>query len=220
MDKDLKTRDGLTFEITPANAVDAYNGWWVSVYSEKQLNLARASDDDMQLISMTQADAAKDVTESTNLASWSADDLKQARPAGKATISFMNRDGIMITNAEVMRVINGVSLIWRNGPTSEGMVKLADLPENLRVQYGYDEAKTKAADDLAKAQRQEWNQSVQAAEQAAQAAPAQPDYSSYGYSGYSSAGGYSGGGRVYVHGYTRSNGTYVNAYTRSYPHHR
>jgi hypothetical protein len=219
LNKDLKTLNELTFEITPTNADDAYNGWWVSVYSEKQLNLARASDSEMKLISMTQADAAKDAKAATNLASWSADDLKQARPADKTTISFMNSSGEMITNAEVVRFIDGVSLIWQNGPTRGGMVRLADLPENLRIRFGYDEAKTKAADDLAKAKKLEWQQAVQAAAQAAQAIPAQPDYSSYGYSG-DSGGGYSGGGSVYVHGYTRSNGTYVNAYTRSYPHSR
>ena len=57
--KDLITRDGLTFEITPPTAEDSYNGWWISVYSEKQLNLARASDDDMNLISIAQSDAVK-----------------------------------------------------------------------------------------------------------------------------------------------------------------
>jgi hypothetical protein len=219
LNKDLKTRDELTFEITPINADDAYNGWWISVYSEKQLNLTRASDSDMELISMTQADAAKDAKESTNLAAWSADDLKRARPADKTTITFINSSGVMITNAEVVRVIDGVSLIWRNGPTSGGMVRLADLPENLQVRFGYDEAKTKAADDLAKAHKAAWQQEVQTAAQAAQVLPTQPDFTSYGDSGYSD-GGYSGGGRVYVHGYYRSNGTYVNAYTRSYPHRR
>jgi hypothetical protein len=212
--KDLKAIGDLTFEITPPTDEDAYNGWWVSVYSVKQLNLARASDSDMQLISMTQVDAAKDVNKSTNIASWSASDLKQARPATKTIITFKSASGMWITNAEVVRVIDGVSLIWKSGPTSGGMVRLADLPEDLRNEYGYDEAKTKAADDLSAAQKAAWQQQVQAS---AQAAEGQNDSLADSYSNYS-GGDYSSGGRVYVHGYTRKNGTYVNAYTRSYPH--
>lgn len=211
--KDLKSRDDLTFEITPPTDEDAYNGWWVSVYSVKQLNLARASDNEMQLISMTQADAAKDAKSSTNFTTWSANDLKQARAPVKTTIAFITPSGTVITNAEVVRVIDGVSLIWRNGATSSGMIKLADLPEDLRNQFGYDAAKTQAADELAQADKARWQQQVQAA---AQAAPPQYESPSYGYAGYSSS-DYSGGGRVFVHGYTRSNGTYVRSYTRSSP---
>jgi len=133
--------------------------------------------------------------------------------------------GDLISNAEVVRVIDGVSLVWRNGPTSGGMVKLADLPEDLRIRFGYDPVKTQAADKLEKENREHWHQEAQVAAQAAQvsqAAAAQYTPSSYfspGYSDYSS-GDYSGGGSVYVHGYFRSNGTYVNAYTRSSPHRR
>jgi hypothetical protein len=226
LNKDLKTLNELTFEITPPTDEDAYDGWWISVYSEKQLNAARASDEEMGLISMTQADAAKDARESTNSASWSVDDLKRARPADKTTISFVNTSGELITNAEVVRVIDGVSLIWRNGPASSGMIKLADLPEDLRVRFGYDAAKTKAADDLAKANKERWQQEADAATASAQPANAIEDtlgdafssYESRNYSGRRHSGvEYSGGGSVYVHGYTRRDGTYVNAYTRSYP---
>ncbi|MGO8928198.1 MAG: hypothetical protein ACLQU3_15115 [Limisphaerales bacterium] len=86
--QDLKVRDGLTFEITPPSAEDAYLGWWVSVYSEQRLNAARASDDDMKRITVAkaavaqrqqpqqaQAEAEEDPT------SWSARDLPYARPA-------------------------------------------------------------------------------------------------------------------------------------------
>jgi hypothetical protein len=219
--KDLKTHDGLTFEITPPGDEDAYNGWWVSVYSEKQLNLARASDGEMNQISMTQADAAKNAKESKSLSSWSADELKQARTASNnTTITFTNSSGMVVSNAAVVRVIDGVSLIWRNGPSSGGMVRLADLPETLRIRFGYDPVKTQAADNLAKDNRDRWQQEVQAAVQAQadQTVPMQPDSFYLGNSVASSDSSYSGGGSVYVHGYTRSNGTYVNAYTRSAPH--
>jgi hypothetical protein len=210
--KDLKTRDGLTFEITPPTDEDAYNGWWVSVYSEQKLNLARASDAELKQISIAKSDATKEAGQSENLSSWSADELKLARPSQPPTITFTYKSGTVVSNAEVVHVNDGVSLIWRkNNGTSGGLVRLEELPEELRVQFGYDPAKTAAADALEAQKQAQWQQAQALAAQSAQAAPA-PDYSSPTYSGYPS-----GGGSVYVHGYYRSNGTYVNAYTRSYP---
>jgi len=217
--KDLKTLDKLTFEITPPTDEDAYNGWWVSVYSEQKLNLARASDADLKQISTTKSDATKKADQSENPSSWSADELKLARPSQPTLITFMeDKTGTVISNAEVVRVIDGVSLIWRkdNG-ASGGLVRLEELPEELQVQFGYDPAKTADADALEAQKKAQW-QAQLAAAQAAQESHATADqYGSgdsqfYGNLGYSS-----GGGRVYVHGYYRSNGTYVNSYTRSYP---
>ncbi len=218
--KDLKTRDELTFEITPPTAEDAYNGWWISVYSEQKLNLARASGEELQQITVTKADVVSEAGQSNNPSAWSADELKLARPSTRTTITFTNTSGVVIWNAEVVRVIDGVSLIWeKNNGASGGMVRLADLPEALRVQFGYDPVKTAAADALKEKWRTNEQQQVLAA-QAAQAAQESqtataPDYNYSDFSGYSS-----GGGSVYVHGYYRANGTYVNAYTRSYPHSR
>lgn len=56
--KDLKNRDDLAFEITPPSGDDSYNGWWVSVYSAKQLSLARTTDSEMKHISLSKADKA------------------------------------------------------------------------------------------------------------------------------------------------------------------
>ena len=39
-EKDLVHRDGLTLEITPPTAEDAYHGWWVSVYDRRLLDHA------------------------------------------------------------------------------------------------------------------------------------------------------------------------------------
>ncbi len=217
--KDLLNHDGLTFEITPPTADDSYNGWWISVYSEKALNLARASDEDVKLISFARANAPKT---SDDITTWSSDALSQARPAAKATISFMNTSGQLITNAEVVRVIDGVNLIWRTGPTSGGMIRLADLPKDLRERFGYDEAKTKIADDQAAANKTRWQQEANAAA----IAQAQSQYGSPADNYPNNANSYTSGdyssssGRVYVHGYTRSNGTYVQPYTRSSPHSR
>lgn len=220
LNKDTKTRDGLTFEISPPTEEDSYNGWWISVYSEQKLNLARASDKELSDISLTKSDALKEANQSDSPDSWSTNELKLARPTAWPKISFTNKSGILISDADVVRVNDGVSLVWeKGGGASGGVVRLEDLPEPLQIQFGYDPAKTARADALEQQRKQQWQQDVatSAAQVAAQPAPAQiPDFS------YSPAdsGSYSGGGRVYVHGYFRSNGTYVNAYTRSYPHHR
>lgn len=50
--KDLVTRNDVTSEITPPTSPDAYGGWWVSVYNEKQLDLARASETEMKDITV------------------------------------------------------------------------------------------------------------------------------------------------------------------------
>ncbi len=168
--KDLKTRDELTFEITPPTAEDAYKGWWISVYSEQKLNLARASGEELQQITVTKADAVSEAGQSNNPSAWSADELKLARPSTRTTITFTNTSGVVIWNAEVVRVIDGVSLIWeKNNGASGGMARLADLPEELRVQFGYDPVKTAAADALKEKWRTNEQQQVLAA-QAAQAA--------------------------------------------------
>jgi hypothetical protein len=212
---DYKLRDDLTFEVTPPTESDSYNGWWVSVYSESQLHLARASDEEMKHISVSKSDTLKGSDNTNNQSGWSASDLKSARLSAPKTITFINKSGTLITNAEVVRVIDGVSLIYRNGPTSGGLIRLADLPEELRKEFGYDPAKTAAADALAASQNAQWRQQMQAAQQAQidsySSAYVLPDYSG----GYSSGGYSSGGGSVYVHGYERSNGTYVNGYYRT-----
>jgi hypothetical protein len=214
--KDVKIRDNLTFEITPPTDSDSYNGWWISVYSEHELNLARASDEEMNSISLTKADAAKQSSQSNNPSAWSANELKLARPSAPTTITFINSSGLVISNAEVVRVNDGVSLIWRTGPTSGGMVKLADLPEDLRDKFGYDAAKTEAADALTKERKAQWQQQVLAAQAAQQSqADATAQYSG-AYPQIYNSGGYStGGGSVYVRGYTRKDGTYVQPHYRS-----
>jgi hypothetical protein len=55
MTKDLITRNGVTYEITPATDADAYGGWWISVYSEAGLNAVRASDKEIAAITVPKA---------------------------------------------------------------------------------------------------------------------------------------------------------------------
>ena len=226
--KDLAVFDKLTFEVTPQTAQDAYGGWWVSVYSETELNLARASSDELKQISMAKSDAMKETGQDVDSAAWSSKELKLSRRLMPTIFTFRNKSGMVVSNAEVVSINDGVSLIWRkdNG-ASAGLVRLEDLPDNLRVCFGYNPVKTKAADDLQEQNREKWRQL--SVEQAAQvAAVAQAAQNSQAYSGnyfqpnfyLSDSENYSGGGSVFVKGYTRKNGTYVQPYTRNAPHRR
>jgi hypothetical protein len=218
--KDLRTRDELTFEITPPTAADAYHGWWVSIYSEARLNLSRASDAEMAAITSSKKHTS---TPPTDASAWTVAELELSRPdsAGLQLISFKDSSGQMVTDAQVVRTNAGVSLIWRQG-AGGGVVMLADLPEDLQARFGYDPAKsatTKQADQERKAR--EWQQAQLAAQTAARAQAIQSQSTSdVGFSGGGYASSSPSAGRVYVRGYFRSNGTYVRPHTRSYPHHR
>jgi hypothetical protein len=211
--KDLEMLNDVTFEITPPSADDSYNGWWVSIYSEKQLSLARASDAEMNSISIAKVDAAKQSI-SDNRSQWSADELKLSRPSIPTIMTLTNKYGEVISDAAVRIYEPGVSVIWEKG-VSGGVVKLIDLPEGLRDHFGYDSVKAKAADasEKEKQVRRQQTLAAQAAQVAQQSLSAAP-VPSFGASDYPPRGNYSGGGSVYVHGYTRSNGTYVSGYTR------
>jgi len=62
-----------------------------------------------------------------NNSDWSADEMKLARSQPE-TITYTNSDGDIVSNAVVVRVIDGSYLVWRNG-ASGGKVKLSELPE-------------------------------------------------------------------------------------------
>jgi len=53
-------RDGVTVEITPETAEDAYEGWWISVYSRKLLDEARATDEELKRIAVTEEELEKE----------------------------------------------------------------------------------------------------------------------------------------------------------------
>ncbi len=81
-------RAGLTFEITPPDAPDAFNGWWISVYNEKLLDKARASDEEMKKITSTREDVKKKTAptndkgttvEGASSGQWNGEDLGDAR---------------------------------------------------------------------------------------------------------------------------------------------
>lgn len=90
-----------------------------------------------------------------------------ASPASKPTITFTNKSGLLISNAEVVRTNDGVSLVWeKESGASGGVIRLEDLPEDLQVLFGYDPVKTAAADELVKQRSARWQQSVIAAQAA------------------------------------------------------
>jgi hypothetical protein len=53
-------REGVTFEITPETAEDAYGGWWISVYSAKLLDEARATEEELKRIAITEEELEKE----------------------------------------------------------------------------------------------------------------------------------------------------------------
>jgi hypothetical protein len=108
---DKKVRNGITFEITPPTAEDAYGGWWVSVYNEPLLDKSRATPDELAAITTKRADvpraaAAPDpktpyAVDSSTQGRWASDDLSSARtrtdvPEEKQAVyapAFSKKDG-------------------------------------------------------------------------------------------------------------------------------
>lgn len=73
------TREGLTFEITPPTADDAYGGWWMSIYGEAALDKARAKPEELAEITRNEANAEADAKKKDPYA-WKPKDYKEARP--------------------------------------------------------------------------------------------------------------------------------------------
>jgi hypothetical protein len=93
--------------------------------------------------------------------------LTLASTESKPAITFTNKSGQLISEAEVVSPNDGVSLVWKkDGGAIGGVVRLADLPEDLRARFGYDPAKNAAADELGRQRRAQWQQSVVAAQPA------------------------------------------------------
>jgi hypothetical protein len=52
--------EGLTIEITPPDAPDAYGGWWISIYFEDKVNGIRASEAELKAITVAKTEAARE----------------------------------------------------------------------------------------------------------------------------------------------------------------
>ncbi len=85
LEVDKETRKGLTFEVTPPTAPDAYGGWWISIYDEKALDGARATPEELKALTTTRDDVKKQSTpgnvDAISAGQWSAEDLANARKA-------------------------------------------------------------------------------------------------------------------------------------------
>ncbi|MEX0716524.1 MAG: hypothetical protein WD066_08055 [Planctomycetaceae bacterium] len=112
LEADSVVRNGLTLEITPPSAEDAYGGWWVSVYDEKKLDALRATDQELGSItvanrvesggSSTQRTSSRsgsalpaDHDELERLQEWTADDLRQARAPRPTPASTTPSSGLV-----------------------------------------------------------------------------------------------------------------------------
>jgi hypothetical protein len=78
-----KDREGLTFEVTPETAEDAYGGWWISVYDVKALDAARATDEELKKITVDEDELEKEDEETKEVArkeEQKKDPAKKAEP--------------------------------------------------------------------------------------------------------------------------------------------
>jgi hypothetical protein len=209
-DKDIFTNGEITFEITPPTDEDAYGGWWVSAYSVKALDCARATPKEIADITVI-----KNVSVlQTNTSGWSESDMKLARPTKTA-----NDDGMSITiagvkykNARIMKRNPAEVTVYHS--TGVATIPIEELSVSMQVELGYDpSAAAVFRDDRAKTQavQQAVEVARQQAQQTAQSQSSGADSSSLpipsGSQSYDQ-------GRVYVSGYYRKNGTYVHSYTR------
>ncbi len=93
-DKDLVEKAGWTFEVTPPTGEDAYGGWWISAYSNKILDDARASQEELAKITQpkvapaaprptapvaAQVSQQSDPATTTGDGDWTASQIGQSR---------------------------------------------------------------------------------------------------------------------------------------------
>jgi hypothetical protein len=113
--QDAAERSGLTFEVTPETATDAYGGWWVSVYDVKALDSVRATPKELEEITVVRvqpmAAAGRQARAATRpayikeaqdeLLDWKPSDLERSRPASSGGGSvyvrgYQRKDGTYV----------------------------------------------------------------------------------------------------------------------------
>ncbi len=60
---DKKDREGITFEITPETAEDAYEGWWISVYDAAAIEKERATAEELAELAATREELEKEAAD-------------------------------------------------------------------------------------------------------------------------------------------------------------
>lgn len=208
--KDLKKRDGLTFEVTLETAEDAYGGWWVSVYDERRLDGSRASAKELAAITVPRAKVPVErfvgrwriVDQEGRISTYftlarSLDAQKSHAPdapgkwevvGGEARITWTDgwQDILRpIDGGIVLKLAFGPGTSWGDKPAN---TQLAVKESNLAGGSGVGQPVQGSGGGVPSS----WS--------AGQLALARP-----------------GGKSVYVHGYTRKDGTYVHSHTRAAP---
>ena len=94
--QDVQKRGGLTFEVTPETAEDAYDGWWISVYDTEGLNKSRATPQEIAAITVEKK--APEKSPAGAGASWSQQDISSARPGGARVYvhAYTKKDGTYV----------------------------------------------------------------------------------------------------------------------------
>lgn len=96
---DVQKRAGMTFEITPPDAEDAFGGWWISVYDEQLLDKARAASHELEQITTREnASSADDHAEDPT--AWAPHHFREARPARSSVAGGRARAGSSTPSAE------------------------------------------------------------------------------------------------------------------------
>jgi hypothetical protein len=73
-----KSRAGLTFEVTPSTAPDAFGGWWVSVYDKAAMKQQEASDRELALITVPRSQIK--AAPAPSVTAWKPHELRLSRP--------------------------------------------------------------------------------------------------------------------------------------------
>jgi hypothetical protein len=92
-------REGLTFEVTPETAEDSYGGWWVSVYDVKELDAARATEDEIKKITEDEDEIKKEEEEAQKKPATKAD----PRKPGPASVAPPRQEVIYIWRTPDLR---------------------------------------------------------------------------------------------------------------------
>ncbi len=84
-------RAGLTFEVTPSTAEDAYGGWWISIFDAKLVEQQRATDKELPQITIERKEIVLEIQDKkqdkkqpdkkqSNVLRWKEKEVKAARP--------------------------------------------------------------------------------------------------------------------------------------------
>ena len=116
MTKDAKEIEGLTIEITPETDEDAFDGWWVSVYSGSKLDSARASEEELAKITEERIIDANDAADKAEM---------ETKPEPKPVVKPEPKKEV--------KPVNPVVTVPRPQPWKPSEMKWARVPRHTRV---------------------------------------------------------------------------------------